>query len=127
MCCIKYICLLLVVSALILLSFFQKKLCCFVLSVMFVHWFYFCVHENHIYVIYRSFSFRSVFLLKIYHLLEVSSYQYRITNITKSFRHEPPVMAWDVSVLQIEPDVVTVCKPASIPVSIQQSLSHMLS
>ncbi|XXG41648.1 hypothetical protein AAC387_Pa01g2074 [Persea americana] len=31
-------------------------------------------------------------------------------------RHEPPVMAWDVSVLQIEPDVVTVCKPASIPV-----------
>ncbi|KAI4336356.1 hypothetical protein L6164_014892 [Bauhinia variegata] len=31
-------------------------------------------------------------------------------------RHEPPVMACDVSVLQKEPDVVTVCKPASIPV-----------
>ncbi|XP_054822205.1 RNA pseudouridine synthase 7 isoform X2 [Prosopis cineraria] len=31
-------------------------------------------------------------------------------------RHEPPVMAWGVPVLQKEPDVVTVCKPASIPV-----------
>ncbi|KAF7834067.1 RNA pseudouridine synthase 7 [Senna tora] len=31
-------------------------------------------------------------------------------------RHEPPVMAWDVSVIEKEPDVVTVCKPASVPV-----------
>ncbi|XP_021775817.1 RNA pseudouridine synthase 7-like [Chenopodium quinoa] len=31
-------------------------------------------------------------------------------------RHEPPVMAWDVSVLQEEEDVVTICKPASVPV-----------
>ncbi|XP_040946142.1 RNA pseudouridine synthase 7 isoform X3 [Gossypium hirsutum] len=31
-------------------------------------------------------------------------------------RHEPPVMAWDVEVLQNEPDVLTVCKPASVPV-----------
>ncbi|KAH9770081.1 RNA pseudouridine synthase 7 [Citrus sinensis] len=31
-------------------------------------------------------------------------------------RHEPPVMAWDVSVLQKEPDVLTVCKPPSVPV-----------
>uniref|UniRef100_A0A7N0TG37 RNA pseudouridine synthase 7 n=1 Tax=Kalanchoe fedtschenkoi TaxID=63787 RepID=A0A7N0TG37_KALFE len=31
-------------------------------------------------------------------------------------RHEPPVMAWDVSILQKETDVVTVCKPASVPV-----------
>uniref|UniRef100_A0A1D1XGI8 Pseudouridine synthase n=1 Tax=Anthurium amnicola TaxID=1678845 RepID=A0A1D1XGI8_9ARAE len=31
-------------------------------------------------------------------------------------RHEPPVMSWDVSVLQEEPDVLTVCKPASVPV-----------
>ncbi|GAB4860381.1 hypothetical protein Ancab_035539 [Ancistrocladus abbreviatus] len=31
-------------------------------------------------------------------------------------RHEPPVMAWDVSILQEEEDVVTVCKPASVPV-----------
>ncbi|KAG2678471.1 hypothetical protein I3760_11G003400 [Carya illinoinensis] len=31
-------------------------------------------------------------------------------------RHEPPVMAWDVSILQKEPDVLTVCKPASVPV-----------
>ncbi|KAA8542082.1 hypothetical protein F0562_023234 [Nyssa sinensis] len=31
-------------------------------------------------------------------------------------RHEPPVMAWDVSILQEEPDVLTVCKPASVPV-----------
>ncbi|KAK9668938.1 hypothetical protein RND81_13G097100 [Saponaria officinalis] len=31
-------------------------------------------------------------------------------------RHEPPVMAWDVSVLQKGEDVLTVCKPASVPV-----------
>ncbi|KAK0589589.1 hypothetical protein LWI29_016064 [Acer saccharum] len=31
-------------------------------------------------------------------------------------RHEPPVMACDVSILQKEPDVVTVCKPPSAPV-----------
>ncbi|KAL9243381.1 hypothetical protein vseg_017275 [Gypsophila vaccaria] len=31
-------------------------------------------------------------------------------------RHEPPVMAWDVSVLQESEDVLTVCKPASVPV-----------
>lgn len=32
-------------------------------------------------------------------------------------RHEPPVLTSDVLILQKEPDVVTVCKPASIPVS----------
>ncbi|KAJ1417875.1 Pseudouridine synthase, RsuA/RluB/C/D/E/F [Sesbania bispinosa] len=31
-------------------------------------------------------------------------------------RHEPPVMACDVSILQKEPDVLTICKPASVPV-----------
>ncbi|XVF08648.1 hypothetical protein REPUB_Repub07fG0020700 [Reevesia pubescens] len=31
-------------------------------------------------------------------------------------RHEPPVMALDVEILQNEPDVLTVCKPASVPV-----------
>ncbi|KAF8378043.1 hypothetical protein HHK36_029376 [Tetracentron sinense] len=31
-------------------------------------------------------------------------------------RHEPPVMSWDVSILQKEPDVLTVYKPASVPV-----------
>ncbi|CAH9061589.1 unnamed protein product [Cuscuta epithymum] len=31
-------------------------------------------------------------------------------------RHEPPVMAWDVEVLCEEPEVLTVCKPASVPV-----------
>ncbi|CAI0395237.1 unnamed protein product [Linum tenue] len=31
-------------------------------------------------------------------------------------RHEPPVMACNVTVLQEEPDVVTVCKPATVPV-----------
>ncbi|RVX17964.1 RNA pseudouridine synthase 7 [Vitis vinifera] len=31
-------------------------------------------------------------------------------------RHEPPVLALDVSVLQKEPDVLTICKPASVPV-----------
>ncbi|XP_017973118.1 PREDICTED: RNA pseudouridine synthase 7 isoform X2 [Theobroma cacao] len=30
-------------------------------------------------------------------------------------RQEPPVMAWDVPILQNEPDVLTVCKPASVP------------
>ncbi|XP_012090640.1 RNA pseudouridine synthase 7 isoform X3 [Jatropha curcas] len=31
-------------------------------------------------------------------------------------RHEPPVMALDVSILQNDPDVVTVCKPATVPI-----------
>ncbi|XP_057972570.1 RNA pseudouridine synthase 7 isoform X2 [Malania oleifera] len=31
-------------------------------------------------------------------------------------RHEPPVMALDVSILHKESDVLTVCKPASVPV-----------
>ncbi|KAK4486162.1 hypothetical protein RD792_008830 [Penstemon davidsonii] len=31
-------------------------------------------------------------------------------------RHEPPVMARDVEVLHTEPDVLTVCKPASVPI-----------
>ncbi|TQE12905.1 hypothetical protein C1H46_001551 [Malus baccata] len=31
-------------------------------------------------------------------------------------RHEPPVMTWDISILQEKPDVVVVCKPASVPV-----------
>ncbi|WVZ19564.1 hypothetical protein V8G54_006886 [Vigna mungo] len=31
-------------------------------------------------------------------------------------RHEPPVMACDVVILQKEPDVLTICKPASVPV-----------
>ncbi|XP_011623443.1 RNA pseudouridine synthase 7 isoform X2 [Amborella trichopoda] len=31
-------------------------------------------------------------------------------------RHEPPVMAWGVSILEKGTDVVTVCKPASVPV-----------
>ncbi|KAK6275886.1 hypothetical protein POUND7_005595 [Theobroma cacao] len=30
-------------------------------------------------------------------------------------RQECPVMAWDVPILQNEPDVLTVCKPASVP------------
>nr|AFJ66215.1 hypothetical protein 34G24.17 [Capsella rubella] len=32
------------------------------------------------------------------------------------FRHEPPVMIDDVVILHQEPDVVTVCKPASVPI-----------
>ncbi|KAL5543838.1 hypothetical protein UlMin_007622 [Ulmus minor] len=31
-------------------------------------------------------------------------------------RHEPPVMALDVTVLHKEPDVLTICKPPSVPV-----------
>ncbi|KAM7265372.1 hypothetical protein ACFE04_003055 [Oxalis oulophora] len=31
-------------------------------------------------------------------------------------RHEPPVMPWDVLILHKDPDVLTVCKPASVPV-----------
>ncbi|KAM6570388.1 hypothetical protein CsatB_018373 [Cannabis sativa] len=34
-------------------------------------------------------------------------------------RHEPPVLALDVSILHKEPEVVTICKPASVPVSHQ--------
>jgi len=33
-------------------------------------------------------------------------------------RHEPPVLAGDISILQNEVDVVTICKPASVPVSL---------
>ncbi|KAI4319016.1 hypothetical protein MLD38_032666 [Melastoma candidum] len=31
-------------------------------------------------------------------------------------RHEPPVLACDVRVLHVEPDVLTVCKPPTVPV-----------
>ncbi|KAL5724428.1 hypothetical protein ACHQM5_007694 [Ranunculus cassubicifolius] len=31
-------------------------------------------------------------------------------------RHEPPVMAWDISILHKDSDVLTICKPASVPV-----------
>ncbi|OEL21694.1 RNA pseudouridine synthase 7, partial [Dichanthelium oligosanthes] len=31
-------------------------------------------------------------------------------------RHEPPVLAGDISILQNEVDVVTICKPASVPI-----------
>ncbi|XP_068666171.1 RNA pseudouridine synthase 7 [Aristolochia californica] len=31
-------------------------------------------------------------------------------------RHEPPVLAWDMQILQEEADVLTVCKPPSVPV-----------
>jgi len=31
-------------------------------------------------------------------------------------RHEPPVLAGDISILQNEVDVVTICKPPSVPV-----------
>ncbi|KAK3154191.1 hypothetical protein QOZ80_2BG0187420 [Eleusine coracana subsp. coracana] len=31
-------------------------------------------------------------------------------------RHEPPVLAGDITILQNEVDVVTICKPASVPV-----------
>ncbi|CAA6668341.1 unnamed protein product [Spirodela intermedia] len=31
-------------------------------------------------------------------------------------RHEPPVMAWDIPVLHEEQDILTICKPASVPV-----------
>lgn len=35
----------------------------------------------------------------------------------EGYRHEPPVMALDVTVLHKGEEVVTVCKPASVPVS----------
>jgi len=35
-----------------------------------------------------------------------------------SSRHEPPVLAGDISILQNEVDVVTICKPPSVPVSL---------
>ncbi|GJM85092.1 hypothetical protein PR202_ga01513 [Eleusine coracana subsp. coracana] len=33
-------------------------------------------------------------------------------------RHEPPVLAGDITILKNEVDVVTICKPASVPVSL---------
>lgn len=44
----------------------------------------------------------------------------------KGFRHEPPVMIDDVVILHQEPDVVTVCKPASVPVSILLDNFHFM-
>ncbi|XP_020679006.1 RNA pseudouridine synthase 7-like [Dendrobium catenatum] len=46
------------------------------------------------------------------------SYIVRSTQKISHFvhRHEPPVLAGNVSILHSEPDVITVCKPASIPV-----------
>ncbi|XP_020573131.1 RNA pseudouridine synthase 7 isoform X2 [Phalaenopsis equestris] len=46
------------------------------------------------------------------------SYVVRSTQKISHFvhRHEPPVLAGNVSILHIESDVITVCKPASIPV-----------
>ncbi|XP_073225365.1 RNA pseudouridine synthase 7 isoform X2 [Cicer arietinum] len=35
-------------------------------------------------------------------------------------RHEPPVMACDVPILHKEPDVLTICKPASVPVTVHR-------
>ncbi|XP_074317170.1 RNA pseudouridine synthase 7 isoform X2 [Silene latifolia] len=49
--------------------------------------------------------------VSIYHRIKSSE---KISHFVH--RHEPPVMAWDVSVLQEGEDVLTVCKPASIPV-----------
>ncbi|KAH0467145.1 hypothetical protein IEQ34_004383 [Dendrobium chrysotoxum] len=46
-----------------------------------------------------------------------ASYIVRSTQKISHFvhRHEPPVLAGYVSILHSEPDVITVCKPASIP------------
>ncbi|RWV97208.1 hypothetical protein GW17_00040017 [Ensete ventricosum] len=44
------------------------------------------------------------------------SYDYYVRRIY-SCRHEPPVLAGDVLVLQNEADILTVYKPASVPVS----------
>ncbi|CAM8914814.1 unnamed protein product [Rhodiola kirilowii] len=38
-----------------------------------------------------------------------------VFDIKIACRHEPPVMSWDVSILQKESEVVTVYKPASVP------------
>ncbi|KAJ0988778.1 hypothetical protein J5N97_007134 [Dioscorea zingiberensis] len=51
---------------------------------------------------------------------QVVSLSYRVQSSQKIshflHRHEPPVLAGSISILQEEPEVVTVCKPASIPV-----------
>ncbi|EOY22571.1 Pseudouridine synthase family protein [Theobroma cacao] len=46
----------------------------------------------------------------VYKLME------RIYLFHTKLNDECPVMAWDVPILQNEPDVLTVCKPASVPV-----------
>jgi hypothetical protein len=38
-----------------------------------------------------------------------------------SSRHEPPVLTGDIRILESDTDVVTICKPASVPVSLSFS------
>uniref|UniRef100_A0A2P2KY15 RNA pseudouridine synthase 7 n=2 Tax=Rhizophora mucronata TaxID=61149 RepID=A0A2P2KY15_RHIMU len=45
-----------------------------------------------------------------------SNHRKRLATSYTGCRHEPPVMDWDVSVLQEEEDVVTVYKPPTVPV-----------
>ncbi|XP_039126144.1 RNA pseudouridine synthase 7 isoform X1 [Dioscorea cayenensis subsp. rotundata] len=51
---------------------------------------------------------------------QVVSLSYRVRSSQKIshflHRHEPPVLAGSISILQKEPEVVTICKPASMPV-----------
>ncbi|KAH7683263.1 Pseudouridine synthase RluC/RluD protein [Dioscorea alata] len=51
---------------------------------------------------------------------QVVSLSYRVRSSQKIshflHRHEPPVLAGSISILQEEPEVVTICKPASMPV-----------
>ncbi|PKU78123.1 RNA pseudouridine synthase 7 [Dendrobium catenatum] len=44
-----------------------------------------------------------------------ANFDERSGEMEEGFGHEPPVLAGNVSILHSEPDVITVCKPASIP------------
>ncbi|AQK71238.1 RNA pseudouridine synthase 7 [Zea mays] len=54
---------------------------------------------------------------KISHFLHSSSL---FLKVFFSSRHEPPVLAGDISILKNEVDVVTICKPASVPVAVHR-------
>lgn len=70
----------------------------------------------HIFII--AFKFNSSKVSSFYGFHQVSQVSHtRSLRLWQYCRHEPPVMSWDVSILQKEPEVLTVCKPASVPVS----------
>ncbi|KAH9602658.1 hypothetical protein KSS87_014124 [Heliosperma pusillum] len=58
--------------------------------------------------------------VSIYHRVKTSE---KISHFVH--RHEPPVMAWDVSVLQEDDDVLTVCKPATVPLEVEGDVNDL--
>ena len=70
----------------------------------------------HIFIIAFKFNSSKVSSFYVFHQVFQVSHT-RSLRLWQYCRHEPPVVSWDVSILQKEPEVLTVCKPASVPVS----------